>query len=75
MDAQTGSFRYPAGTHRGLVSQVQLTRKRNGVPSDCVVNLDSVHMLPRSAFRRRVQMLSTVRLAQAWRALVAATGC
>src|ERR1700733_8166381 len=30
-------------THRGLISEVDLTVERDGVPSDCVVNFDNVH--------------------------------
>ena len=62
-------------TRRGLVSELELTAASDGVPSDCVVNLDNVHTLPRDRFRRRVATLSPRRMAQACRALVAATDC
>ena len=62
-------------THRGLVSELVLTPDEDGVPSDCVVNFDNVHTIPRAAFRRRVVSLSPARMAQACRALQAATGC
>ncbi len=62
-------------TRRGLVSEVDLRREDDGVPTDCVVNLDNVHTLPRQAFRRRVTTLGPARMAQACRALAAATGC
>ena len=62
-------------TRRGLVSELELTVDRDGVPTDCVVNFDNVHTLPRDAFRRRVVTLSAARMAEACRTLTAATGC
>jgi mRNA interferase MazF len=62
-------------THRGLVSEVDLTAERDGVPSDCVVNFDNVHTLPRDMFRRLVTTLSAPRMAEACRALAASAGC
>ena len=50
-------------TRRGLVSEFYLTPDRDDVPTDCVVNFDNVHTLPRHAFRRRVTTLSKARLA------------
>ncbi len=62
-------------TSRGLVSELPLTVEDDGVPTDCVVNFDNVHTLPRSTFRRQVAKLSTRRMAQACRTLRDATGC
>jgi mRNA interferase MazF len=62
-------------TERGLVSELALTPSEDGVPSDCVVNFDNLHTLPRETFRRRVTALSSRRMAQACRALRDATGC
>jgi mRNA interferase MazF len=62
-------------THRGLVSELDLTVERDGVPSDCVVNFDNIHTLSRSVFRRLVTRLSPPRMAEACGALAAATGC
>ena len=62
-------------TRRALISELDLTRARDHVPTDCVVNFDNLHTLPRQAFRRRITSLSTVRMAQACRVLQAATGC
>ena len=62
-------------TRRGLVSELELTAADDGVPSDCVVNFDNVHTLPRDSFRRHVATLSASRMAQACRVLAAATGC
>jgi mRNA interferase MazF len=62
-------------TRRGLVSKLELTAAEDGVPSDCVVNFDNIHTLPRKAFRRRITRLSAPRLYQACRILRARTGC
>jgi mRNA interferase MazF len=62
-------------TRRGLVSELELAAVIDGVPSDCVVNFDNIHTLPRAALRRRVVALQAPRLAQACRVLAAATGC
>ena len=62
-------------TRRGLVSELDLTAGDDGVPTDCVVNFDNVHTIPRSAFRRVVTSLSRRRMAEACRVLMAATGC
>ncbi len=62
-------------TRRGLVSELDLTARDDGVPTDCVVNFDNVHTIPRSAFRRVVTSLSRPRMAEACRVLMAATAC
>jgi len=62
-------------TRRGLVSELDLTAVDDGVPSDCVVNFDNLHTIPRDKLRRRVTRLSAPRLAEACRTLAAATGC
>lgn len=62
-------------TRRGLVSELPLTPADDGVPTECVVNFDNVHTIPRTAFRRRITALSPVRTAQACRTLRDATGC
>jgi mRNA interferase MazF len=62
-------------TRRGLVSELDLTVRDDGLPSDCVVNFDNVHTLPREVFRRHVATLSPARMAQACAVLAAATGC
>ena len=59
---------------RGLVSELALTTA-DGLPSDCVVNFDSLHTIPRDTFRRRVATLSPARMAEACRSLQASTGC
>lgn len=62
-------------TQRGLVSELELTVARDDVPTDCVVNFDNVHTLPRARFRRRVSTLSPARMAAACRVLRATIDC
>jgi mRNA interferase MazF len=62
-------------TVRGLVSELELTPGRDGVPTECVVNFDNVHTLARDRLRRRVTKLSPARMAEACRTLQAASGC
>jgi len=62
-------------TVRGLVSELELNPDEDGVPSDCVVNFDNLHTLPKDVFRRRVATLSAARMCQACRTLSATTGC
>ena len=62
-------------TRRGLVSELELTPHDDGVPSECVVNFDNLHTIPRQTFRRRVVALSPTRMAQACRTLRDAMGC
>jgi mRNA interferase MazF len=62
-------------TRRGLVSELALTAAEDRVPSDCVINFDNIHTLPRTAFRRRITPLSPARLYQVDRTLRASTGC
>lgn len=62
-------------TRRGLVSELDLSSEVDGVPSDCVVNFDNIHTLPREVFRRWVATLSASRLAEVCRVMAAATDC
>lgn len=62
-------------TRRGVVSELVLTTEEDGVPTDCVVNFDNVHTLPRSTFRRRVAQLSARRMTNTCRTLRDAFGC
>lgn len=62
-------------TRRELVSELVLTAADDGLPTDCVVNFDNVHTVPRSAFRRRITSLSDARMGQACRTLRDAVGC
>jgi len=62
-------------TKRGVVSELDLAPDRDGVPTECVVNFDNLHTLPRSSFRRRITALSAARMAEACRTLRDATAC
>src|SRR5436190_12348953 len=62
-------------TRRELVSELVLTVADDGLPTDCVVNFDNIHTVPRSAFRRRVASLSEARMGHACRTLRDAVGC
>jgi mRNA interferase MazF len=61
-------------TQRGLASELTLTPD-DGVPTECVVNFDNVHTLPRQTFRRKVTALSPARMAQVCRTLRNAVEC
>jgi mRNA interferase MazF len=60
---------------RRLVSELELTPERDGVPTPCVVNFDNLHTIERSRLRRRVATLSPPRMARACRVLNDALGC
>jgi mRNA interferase MazF len=62
-------------THRDLVSELALTAIDDGLPTDCVVNFDNLHTVPRESFRHRVIALSDARMSQACRVLRDALGC
>lgn len=62
-------------TRRGLLSELVLTPADDGVPTECVVNFDNLHTVPRPAFRRCVTKLSGPRMNQACRTLRDAVGC
>ncbi len=62
-------------TERGLVSELALTARADGVPSDCVVNFDNIHTVRREDFRRSVVKLSPRRQAEICQRLRDATGC
>jgi mRNA interferase MazF len=62
-------------TQRGLVSELELHPRSDGVPSACVVNFDNIHTISRTVLRRHVCRLSAARMAQACRTLADATGC
>ncbi len=52
-----------------------MTAIDDGLPTDCVVNFDNLHTVPRESFRRRVIALSDARMSQACRVLRDALGC
>jgi mRNA interferase MazF len=61
-------------TRRGLSSEMLLTL-RDGVPTECVVNFDNLHTLPRERFHRVVTRLTEPRMALACRVLTGVLGC
>lgn len=60
---------------RGLVSEVVLTPEADRVPTECVVNFDNLHTVPRETLRRPVTTLGPVRMAAACQVLRASTDC
>jgi mRNA interferase MazF len=62
-------------TQRGLVSELELSPKADGVPTQCVVNFDNLHTISRASFRTPITQLSPERLAESCRVLRDATGC
>ena len=62
-------------TRRELVSELALTAIEDELPTDCVVNFDNVHTVPRTAFRRRITSLSEARMGESCRVLRDAMGC
>lgn len=72
-----GSVVVAALTHvtRNLVSELELTPEVDGVPTECVVNFDNLHTLPREVFRCRVTQLGPARMAEVCRVLRDAPGC
>lgn len=62
-------------TRRGLVSELELTARQDGLPSDCVANFDNLHTVAKGAFRRKVTVVSSARMAQACRVLAASVSC
>lgn len=62
-------------TVRGVVSELGLSADEDGMPTDCVVNFDNIHTIPKESFRRLVVQLGPRRMAQACQRLRDATGC
>ena len=62
-------------TRRGVVSELELSRKLDGVPTDCVVSFDNIYTIPRNLFRRKISELSAYRIQQACQRLHDAMGC
>ena len=62
-------------TRRGVVSELELSKKLDGVPTDCVVSFDNIYTIPRNLFRRKITELSAYRIQQACQRLHDAMGC
>ena len=56
------------------MSELFLRADRDGVLTDCVVNFDNIHTIPRGSFRRLIAKLPPTRLMDACRVLRDATG-
>jgi mRNA interferase MazF len=59
---------------RGLPTEVALG-SADGMPSECVLSLDNVTLLPKAYFRDRICALGPERMTQVCQALARATGC
>lgn len=59
---------------RGIPTEVRLGLE-DGMPADCVVNLDNVRHIPRALLDEHVASLSGPRMHEVCRALAIATGC
>jgi len=62
-------------TRRDLLSELLLNPEDDGVPTECVVNFDNVHTVPRAAFRRQVTTVSERRMALGCQTLRDAFDC
>jgi mRNA interferase MazF len=63
---------YLTTTIRNLPVEVPLTPAADGVLQDCVVNLDSINTIPKSALRTLISTLSPARMAEVKQAIVEA---
>lgn len=61
-------------TIRDLPTEVRLGPD-DGVPADCVVNLDNVRTIPQAVITESITTLSGPRMHEVCRALAIATGC
>lgn len=61
-------------TIRGIPSEVPLT-KADGVPQDCVLNMDNVTVARKALVTSRITRLKPTKLAELCAALAVATGC
>jgi len=62
------------GTIRGLPTEVPLGPD-DGMPKDCVLTLDNVTLIRKSALVSRICRLSAIRMHEVCKALAVATGC
>lgn len=61
-------------TIRGLPTEVRLGDD-DGMPKECVVNLDNIRHIPRAFLADPITTLSGARMHEVCRALAIATGC
>lgn len=65
---------YPTRTVRGIPTEVRLDLA-DGMPAECVVNLDSIKQVPRVLLDDPIASLAGKRMDEVCRALAIATGC
>jgi mRNA interferase MazF len=51
-------------TARGLRSEVALTRSRDSMPKDCVVNLDVIQTMRKNRLTKKITTLTPARMAE-----------
>jgi mRNA interferase MazF len=54
-------------TVRGLVSELELSPKPDGLPTECMGNFDNLHTISRESFRKPITQLSAERLVESCR--------
>jgi mRNA interferase MazF len=65
---------YLTSTIRGIPTEV-LLRVEDGVPRECVANLDNLRSVPRALLTEPITSLSGTRMREVCKALAIATGC
>jgi mRNA interferase MazF len=65
---------YLTSTIRGIPTEV-LLRVEDGVPRECVANLDNLRSVPRALLTEPITSLSGARMHEVCKALSIATGC
>ncbi len=65
---------YATSTIRGIPTEVRLT-EADGMPKECVVNLDNVRQVSRALLDDQITSLAGERMDEVCRALAIATGC
>ncbi len=65
---------YATRTVRGIPTEVRLT-ERDGMPAECVVNLDNIRQVPRVLLDDPITSLSGPRMHEVCHALAIANGC
>ncbi len=61
-------------TARGIPAEVPIGREE-GMPSECVLTLDNLTLIPKGFFVERICRLSAQRMTEVCKALAVATGC
>jgi mRNA interferase MazF len=61
-------------TRRGIATEVPVGPD-DGLPTECVLSLDNVTLVPKALFRERICRLEAERMREVCAALAVATGC